>query len=144
MSPAVTGDGMPTWPLRLMAACLMVIIGAYGLLAVHGQADIRPGLMTTVLLLLPAVAVLPGLWCGHYKTMVWAALVTLFYLLISSTDAWTESSDRDWHLLIAIAATAGFVIAWWHGIRRRRHLKAQARRRRIDARTTALNSKDVQ
>lgn len=128
---ATTCDGLPIWPLRLMAACLVVIIASYGLLVFFGQADIRPGPLTTTLMLLPAMIMLPGLWRGHYKTMVWAALFALFYLLVSSTDAWTESADRGWHLMIAAAATVGFLIAWWHSIRRRRHLKAQVRRGRL-------------
>lgn len=57
--------------------------------------------------------------------MIWAALVALFYLLISATDAWAVAADRGWHLLIAVAATVAFLAAWWHSIKRRRYLKAR-------------------
>ena len=129
MAGPTTHEELPLWPLRLMAACLLVVIAGYVFIATGGQAEARPGLVTTALLLLPAVAVLPGLWRGHYKTMIWAALFALFYLLVSSTDAWAASADRGWHLLIAVAATVGFLAAWWHSIVRRRTLKARARHR---------------
>lgn len=133
MRGATTSEGLPLWPLRLMAASLLVVIAGYGVIAIGGNAEIRPGLLTTALLLLPAVAVLPGLWRGHYKTMIWAALFALFYLLVASTDAWAAHADRGWHLLIAIAATVAFLAAWWHSIQRRRTLKGRARRRPVDS-----------
>ncbi|MFW6021049.1 MAG: DUF2069 domain-containing protein [Guyparkeria sp.] len=140
-----TSEGLPIWPLRLMLLGLAgVIVGYLGLL-VAGRADLRPGGLTTALLLLPAIVVLPGLWRGHYKTMIWAALVALFYLLISATDAWAVPADRGWHLLIAIAATTAFLSAWWHSIKRRRFLKAgrnTARGRRTEqARTKPEDSR---
>ncbi|KTG16411.1 MULTISPECIES: DUF2069 domain-containing protein [unclassified Guyparkeria] len=135
MRGATTSEGLPLWPLRLMAASLVVVIGGYAFIAIGGQAEIRPGLLTTALLVLPAVAVLPGLWKGHYKTMVWAALFALFYLLVASTDAWAARDDRGWHLLIAVAATVGFLAAWWHSIQRRRTLKGRARRRLAENRS---------
>jgi len=141
MQTATTSEGLPLWPLRFMATCLVVVIAGYLLLALDGQADIRPGTLTTLLMLLPAAVVLPGLWRGHYKTMVWAALLTLFYLLVSSTDAWTEPDDRGWHLLIAAASTLGFLAAWWHSIRRRRHLKTRARRGLTDTQSPS-NAED--
>ncbi|MGM0517084.1 MAG: DUF2069 domain-containing protein [Pseudomonadota bacterium] len=122
---ARTAEGLSLFPLRLMAVLQGVIVAGYLGLLVAGSAEIRPGAITTWLLLAPAVAVVPGLWRGHYKTMVWAALFDLFYLLVASTDAWAEPADRGWHLLIAIAATVAFLAAWVHGIRRRRLLKAR-------------------
>ncbi|HER34887.1 MAG: DUF2069 domain-containing protein [Halothiobacillaceae bacterium] len=127
MRRRTTLDGLPLWPLRAMALCFTAIIAGYLMITLGGDADIRPATATTVLLLLPAVAVLPGLWQGHYKTMVWAALLALFYLLVSSTDAWTVPADRGWHLMVAIAAITGFLLAWGHSIRRRRTLKRRAR-----------------
>jgi uncharacterized membrane protein len=127
-----------------MATSLVVVIVGYGVIALGGQAEIRPGIVTTVLLLLPAIAVLPGLWRGHYKTMIWAALFALFYLLVSSTDAWAASADRGWHLLIAIAATVGFLAAWWHSIQRRRTLKARSRRRDADFPSNAQPSSNAE
>ena len=138
---ATTREGLPLWPLRLMAVCLLVVIGGYLYLALHGGAEFRPSAVTTVLMLLPAAAVLPGLWLGHYKTMVWAALFALFYLLISSTDAWAAPADRGWHLLIAVASSVGFLAAWWHSIRRRRHLKAGQRSSRTSTQSPS-NAED--
>ncbi|MEC9482043.1 MAG: DUF2069 domain-containing protein [Halomonas sp.] len=132
MRGPTTREGLPLWPLRLMAVGLLVVSIGYVVIAIGGQAEIRPGPLTTGLLLLPAIAVLPGLWRGHYKTMVWAALFALFYLLVSSTDAWSASADRGWHLLIAVSATVAFLAAWWHSIQRRRTLKGRARRRPAD------------
>lgn len=120
-----TSEGLPIWPLRLMALGLLGVIGGYLGLMLAGRADIRPGGLTTALMLLPGIVVLPGLWRGHYKTMVWAALVALFYLLVSATDSWALAVDRGWHLLIAAAATLAFTAAWWHSIERRRYLKAR-------------------
>ena len=135
MGDATTREGLPLWPLRLMAASLLIVIVAYAVIAIGGKAEIRPGLLTTALLVLPAAAVLPGLWRGHYKTMVWAALFALFYLLVSSTDAWAASDDRGWHLLIAVSATIGFLAAWWHSIQRRRTLKGRLRQRAAETQT---------
>jgi uncharacterized membrane protein len=120
-----TAEGLSLFPLRLMAVLQGVIVAGYLGLAGAGSAEIRPGAITTWLLLLPAVAVVPGLWRGHYRTMVWAALFDLFYLLVASTDAWAEPADRRWHLLVAMAATTAFLAAWGHAIRRRRWLKAR-------------------
>ncbi|MFO7808920.1 DUF2069 domain-containing protein [Guyparkeria sp.] len=119
-----TSEGVPIWPLRLMALGLVGVTLGYLGLWFAGRAEIRPTGLTTILMLLPAIVVLPGLWRGHYKTMIWAALVALFYLLISATDAWAVAADRGWHMLIALAATVAFLAAWWHSIKRRRHLKA--------------------
>ncbi|MFP4640198.1 MAG: DUF2069 domain-containing protein [Guyparkeria sp.] len=122
-----TEEGLPLLPLKLMAVMQgLIVIGYLGLLFA-GSAEIRPGAVTTLLMLVPAVAVVPGLWRGHYKTMVWAALFDLFYLLVAATDAWAVPADRGWHLLIAIVATIGFLAAWWHSIRRRRLLKSRRR-----------------
>lgn len=137
MGGPTTSEGLPLWPLRLMAASLLVVIAGYGIIAIGGQAEARPSIVTTVLLLLPAIAVLPGLWRGHYKTMVWAALFALFYLLVSSTDAWSASADRGWHLLIAVSATVAFLAAWWHSIQRRRTLKGRARGRPADSQSSS-------
>lgn len=112
-------------PLQVMLVAQLAIIAGYLGLAVFGTADIRPDPVTTVLMLLPAIAVIPGLWRGHYKTMVWAALFDLFYLLVAATDAWAVPSDRGWHLLIALAATMGFLAAWRHSNKRRRWLKSR-------------------
>lgn len=120
-----TSEGLPIWPLRVMALGLVGVVAGYLGLWLTGRAEIRPTGLTTILMLLPAIIVLPGLWRGHYKTMIWAALVALFYLLISATDAWAVAADRGWHLMIAIAATVAFLAAWWHSIKRRRHLKAR-------------------
>ncbi|MCL7752042.1 DUF2069 domain-containing protein [Guyparkeria hydrothermalis] len=120
-----TSEGLPIWPLRLMALGLLTVIAGYLGLLLAGRAEIRPGGLTTTFMLLPGIVVLPGLWLGHYKTMIWAALVALFYLLISATDAWAVAADRGWHLLIAVAATVAFLAAWWHSIKRRRYLKAR-------------------
>ena len=136
-----TSEGLPLWPLRLMAASLVAVIAGYGFLAIGGEAEIRPGLLTTAVMLLPAIAVLPGLWRGHYKTMVWAALFALFYLLVSSTDAWAASTDRGWHLAIAVAATVGFLAAWWHSIQRRRTLKRRVRQGHTDTQSPS-NAED--
>ncbi len=120
-----TTEGLPLLPLKLMAAMQGLIVAGYLGLLFAGSAEIRPGAITTGLMLLPAVAVVPGLWRGHYKTMVWAALFDLFYLLVAATDAWAAPADRGWHLMVGIAATVGFVAAWWHSIRRRRLLKSR-------------------
>ncbi|WP_372591105.1 DUF2069 domain-containing protein [Guyparkeria sp.] len=122
-----TAEGLPLLPLKLMTAMQGLIVAGYLGLLLGGTAEIRPGVLTTLLMLLPAIAVIPGLWRGHYKTMVWAALFDLFYLLVAATDAWAAPADRGWHLLIAIAATVGFLAAWWHSIRRRRLLKSGRR-----------------
>ena len=122
---AKTAEGLSLLPLWLMTLMQGLVIAGYLGLLFAGSADIRPGALTTLLMLLPAAAVTPGLWRGHYKTMVWAALFDLFYLLVASTDAWAEPADRGWHLLIAMAATVGFLAAWWHSIKRRRLLKAR-------------------
>lgn len=119
-----TSEDLPIWPLRVMVLGLLGVVGGYVGLWFAGRADIRPSGLTTVLMLLPAIVVLPGLWRGHYKTMIWAALVALFYLLISATDAWAVAADRGWHLWVAAASTIAFLAAWWHSIKRRRHLKA--------------------
>ena len=120
---AKTAEGLSLLPLWLMTLMQGLVIAGYLGLLFAGSADIRPGALTTLLMLLPAAAVMPGLWRGHYKTMVWAALFDLFYLLVAATDAWAEPADRGWHLLIAVAATVGFLAAWWHSIKRRRLLK---------------------
>lgn len=112
-------------PLHVMLVAQLLIIGGYLGLAAFGTAEIRPDPTTTMLMLLPAIAVIPGLWRGHYKTMVWAALFDLFYLLVSATDAWTVPDDRGWHGLIALAATIGFLAAWRHSNKRRRLLKSR-------------------
>jgi len=125
LTGAKTAEGLSLLPLRLMTLMNGLVITGYLGLLFAGNAEIRPGALTTVLMLLPAAAVIPGLWRGHYKTMVWAALFELFYLLVASTDAWAEPADRGWHLLIAAAATVGFLAAWWHSIKRRRLLKAR-------------------
>ncbi|MFN2380986.1 MAG: DUF2069 domain-containing protein [Guyparkeria sp.] len=120
-----TAEGLPIWPLRLMLLGLLGVIAGYVGLWLVGRAEIQPTGLTAAMMLLPAIVVLPGLWLGHYKTMIWAALVALFYLLVSATDAWTVAADRGWHLAIAIAATLAFLVAWWHSIKRRRFLKAR-------------------
>ena len=122
-----TEEGLPLLPLKLMAVMQGLIVTGYLGLLLTGSAEIRPGAVTTLLMLVPAVAVVPGLWRGHYKTMVWAALFDLFYLLVAATDAWAVPADRGWHLLVAIAASIGFLAAWWHSIRRRRLLKSRGR-----------------
>lgn len=123
--PAQTDEGLSMRPLQVMLVAQLGIIGGYLGLAAFGTAEIRPDRVTTVLMLLPALAVIPGLWRGHYKTMVWAALFDLFYLLVAATDAWAVPSDRGWHLLIALAATIGFLAAWSHSNKRRRLLKSR-------------------
>lgn len=120
-----TSEGLPIWPLRVMLLGLIGVVAGYIGLWFAGHAEIRPTGLTTILMLLPAIVVLPGLWRGHYKTMIWAALVALFYLLISATDAWAVAADRGWHVLIAAASTLAFLAAWWHSIKRRRFLKAR-------------------
>jgi len=120
-----TSEGLPIWPLRVMLLGLLGVVAGYIGLWFAGQAEIRPTGLTTILMLLPAIVVLPGLWRGHYKTMIWAALVALFYLLISATDAWAVAADRGWHLWIAATSTLAFLAAWWHSIKRRRFLKAR-------------------
>ncbi len=125
MFAGYTSEDLPIWPLRLMLLGLVGVIAGYLGLLLAGRAEIRPTGLTTALMLIPAVIVLPGLWRGHYKTMIWAALIALFYLLISATDAWAVAADRGWHLLIAVAATVAFLAAWWHSIKRRRFLKTR-------------------
>ncbi|WP_410474837.1 DUF2069 domain-containing protein [Guyparkeria sp. TX1] len=137
-----TSEGLPIWPVRVMVLGLLAVIAGYLGLWFAGRAEIRPTGLTTVLMLLPAIVVLPGLWLGHYKTMIWAALVALFYLLISATDAWAVAADRGWHLLIAAASTLAFLAAWWHSIKRRRHLKARNTVARSRPEQTNFKSED--
>ncbi|MGC9458055.1 MAG: DUF2069 domain-containing protein [Halothiobacillaceae bacterium] len=72
------------------------------------------GPVITVLLLLPGLAVLPGLWLARPNTIVWTALIALLYLTIAITDAWALESLRWINLLIALLCTALFLTAWWH------------------------------
>lgn len=72
------------------------------------------GPVITVLLLLPGLAVLPGLWLARPNTIVWTALIALLYLTIAITDAWALESLRWINLLIALLCSTLFLTAWWH------------------------------
>lgn len=111
--------------LYFFAFCMALIALAYIGLYFFGSAQVRPSGLLTVIMVLPALVVIPGLLRGHYKTMVWAALIALFYLLLAATDAWASPHDQLLHLFVAIISSAGFISAWWYSIQRRRHLKSQ-------------------
>jgi len=111
--------------LNFFALCMAAIALAYIGLYFFGSAEVRPSLVLTVIMLIPALAVIPGLIRGHYKTMVWAALFALFYLLLAATDAWASPHDQLLHLFVAIISSAGFISAWWYSILRRRYLKSR-------------------
>lgn len=111
--------------LKILAASLGLIALSYIGLYFLGTAELRPSGLLTLLMILPALIVLPGLLIGHYKTMIWAALATQFYLLLSATDAWASPDDRLLHVFIALLSCIGFISAWWYSIERRRYLKSR-------------------
>jgi len=109
--------------LNFFTMCMAAIALAYIGLYFFGSAEARPSLALTVIMLIPALVVIPGLIRGCYKTMVWAALFALFYLLLVATDAWARLHEQFLHLFAAIVSYTGFISAWWYRILRRRYLK---------------------
>jgi len=99
------------------------ILLSYMGLGLLGHGSTRPQGGTLALLLLPVLAVLPGLWLQRYSALVWAALVDMFYLAAAITDFWSPGTDRGWNGAIIALALVGFIAAWWHSLRMRRERK---------------------
>ncbi len=110
----------------LIIAAQPLIILAYLGMTFWGTGLARPQGYWLVVLILPALFSLPGMWLGRYRAFVWAALFDLFYLMIASTDAWTSPDDRGFNLAIVTIALLGFIAAWIQGIVLRRQSKRKA------------------
>ncbi len=107
------------WPIIVGLAQIGILMLYLGLSWLgHGAA--RPQGGTLFLLLLPLLAILPGLWLRRPNAVVWAALVDLFYLAIAITDFWSPGTGRIWLGGIIALAVVGFISAWWHSLLRRR------------------------
>lgn len=104
------------WLRRIIIAVQPVIAACYLILAGWGEGLARPQGAWLLILILPALLVLPGMWAGRYTAFVWAALADLFYILIASTDAWSSPADRALNSAILVSATVGFCAAWAQGI----------------------------
>lgn len=115
--------GLPT----LVSLAQIGILLAYLGLGLSGEGATRPQGASLALLLLPLLAVLPGLWRKRYSALVWAALVDLFYLAASITDFWSPGTDRGWNGAIIVLALVGFIGAWWHSLVLRRERKRATR-----------------
>lgn len=115
------------WLRRIIFWVQPLIVIGYLSLALWGTTPARPQGVWLVVLVLPALLMLPGMWAGGYRAFVWAALADLFYLLVASTDAWTFPADRPYNLTIVILSIAGFCAAWAQGIIVRRRAKRAAR-----------------
>ena len=85
----------------------------------------HPGILVTLLILLPGLAVLPGLLKERANSIVWTALTALLYLTIAITDAWSLDTLKWLNLLIAVLCISLFSGAWWH----MKTLRAQSRTR---------------
>lgn len=103
------------------------ILLAYLGLGFLGTGAARPQGATLAFLLLPLIAVLPGLWRRRYSALVWAALVDLFYLAAAITDFWSPGTDRGWNGAIILLTLVGFIGAWWHSLILRRERKRTSR-----------------
>lgn len=115
------------WLRRIIFWAQPLIALIYILMSVWGTSPARPQGLWLVLLVMPAMAVLPGMLAQRYAAFVWAALTDLLYLLVASTDAWSLAGDRAFNLMIALLAIAGFCAAWAQGIiLRRRSRRATA------------------
>lgn len=122
---------MPLHRLRLLRGLIItvqpLIVFTYINLAFWGTDIARPQGAWLIVLILPALLSLPGMWLGHYRAFVWAALFDLFYLMIATTDAWSNPDDLGFNLAIVAFALTGFIAAWIQGIVLRRQSKRQAR-----------------
>lgn len=117
--------------LRLLRGLIItaqpLIALLYIAMALWGGGLVRPQGYWLIVLILPALLTLPGMWLGRYRAFVWAALFDLFYLMIATTDAWSSSEDRAYNLAIVALALIGFIAAWIQGIVLRQQSKRQAR-----------------
>ncbi|OYY42517.1 MAG: hypothetical protein B7Y07_01980 [Halothiobacillus sp. 24-54-40] len=104
------------WLRRIIFAVQPMIAAGYLMLAGWGESLARPQGAWLLILVLPALLVLPGMWAGRYTAFVWAALADLFYILIASTDAWSSPMDRELNSAILVLAMVGFCAAWAQGI----------------------------
>jgi len=86
----------------------------------------HPGWLATSLVLLPGLIVLPGLFKRRPNSVVWAALISLFYLTIAITDAWSLDTLRGLNIGIALLTTSLFCTAWLYMLKLRRLRKRQA------------------
>ncbi|OZB37763.1 MAG: hypothetical protein B7X44_00215 [Halothiobacillus sp. 15-55-196] len=111
----------------LIIAAQPLIILAYVGMALWGIGMARPQGAWLIVLILPALLSLPGMWLGRYRAFVWAALFDLFYLMIAMTDAWSSPHDRGFNLAIVVFSLMGFIAAWIQGIVLRRRSKRQTR-----------------
>ncbi|MFP4295127.1 MAG: DUF2069 domain-containing protein [Halothiobacillaceae bacterium] len=101
---------------RLISAlhcALLVALAIKGFALTQGQVG-HPGALLTLILLIPGLAVLPGLLRKRPNTIVWTALVSLLYLTIAITDAWSLDTLRLANLTIALLCCAVFILAWAH------------------------------
>ncbi|HUX81865.1 MAG TPA: DUF2069 domain-containing protein [Halothiobacillus sp.] len=114
------------WLRRIIFWAQPLIVICYLAMAMLGSAPSRPQGPWLAVLVLPALATMPGMWAGWYRAFVWAALADLFYLLIATTDAWTLPADRPYNLLIVSLTVIGFCAAWAQGIILRRRAKQAA------------------
>jgi uncharacterized membrane protein len=110
----------------IIAAQPLIVLSYFGM-AFWGVGMARPQGSWLIVLILPALFSLPGMWLGRYRAFVWAALFDLFYLMIATTDAWSSPHDRGFNLAIVAFALMGFIAAWIQGIVLRRQSKRQAR-----------------
>lgn len=104
------------WLRRIIFWAQPLIALIYILMSVWGTSPARPQGLWLVLLVMPAMAVLPGMLAQRYSAFVWAALTDLLYLLVASTDAWSLPADRAFNLMIVVLAITGFCAAWAQGI----------------------------
>lgn len=113
--------------LRLLRGLIIsvqpLIVLIYLAMAFWGSGIARPQGAWLVILILPALLVLPAMWLGHYRAFVWAALFDLFYLMLAITDAWSSPADRAFNMAIIVLALTGYVSAWIQGIVLRRQAK---------------------
>ena len=110
----------------IIAAQPLIVLTYFGM-AFWGVGMARPQGSWLIVLILPALFSLPGMWLGRYRAFVWAALFDLFYLMIATTDAWSNPNDKGFNLAIVAFALMGFIAAWIQGIVLRRQSKRQAR-----------------
>jgi len=107
------------WPIIVGLTQIGILLLYLGL-GWLGQGATRPQDGSLLLLMLPLLAILPGLWLRRPNAVVWAALVDLFYLAIAITDFWSPGTDRIWLGGIIALTVVGFISAWWHSLLRRR------------------------
>jgi len=111
----------------VQASRWLALAGYFGIALVLGlwYGLARPAPLA-LLLLLPLLFPLRGLWRGTPYTYAWSSFLSLFYFTHGVVEGWTNPATRPWAWLEIAASVAFYVGAILYARLRGRQLKSRA------------------